>query len=238
MALRQGGGGAKRVQCAPPSPASMEALARQASLSESRMKHAVILAHPARKSLNAAIAKTYAEAAERLGHEVILRDLYAMRFDPCLHASEIPGPGAPRFRPDVVRERERLADVDVFALVYPLWFNAPPAILKGYVDRVFGMGFGFAPAFGGTEPGLQGRKLISFTTSGAPEFWMRDTGALSALTRLFDAHLGGTCGLTVVDHAHFGGMVSGITQEAFEEVMAKVRTTVAAHFRSHPPLAA
>lgn len=202
------------------------------------MKHAVILAHPARKSLNAAIARAYADAVKHLGHEVIVRDLYAMRFDPCLKAAEIPGPKAPVFRADVLQERERLADVDVFVLVYPLWFNAPPAILKGYVDRVFGMGFGFAPGFGGTEPRLKGRKLISFTTSGAPDFWMRDTGALSALMRLFDAHLGGACGLTVVDHAHFGGMVSGITDEAFAEVIAKVRTTATAHFRAHPPQAA
>ncbi len=198
------------------------------------MKHAVILAHPSRKSLNAAIARTYREAAERLGHQVVTRDLYAMRFDPCLKAAEIPGPKPPVFRPDVRREREMLADVDVFAFVYPFWFNAPPAILKGYVDRVFGLGFGFQPDFGGTKPGLAGRKLISFTTSGAPEQWVRDTGALSALTRLFDSHLGGVCGLTVVDHAHYGGMVSGISEEAFAEVIGKVRTTVSAHFRAHP----
>lgn len=198
------------------------------------MKHAVILAHPAHNSLNAAIAQTYRETVEGLGHEVLVRDLYRMRFDPLLRAPEIPGPQPPRFRPDVVRERALLADVDVFAFVYPLWFNAPPAILKGYVDRVFGMGFGFNPDFGGAKPALVGRKLISFTTSGAPDFWMRDTGALGALTRLFDSHLGGTCGLTVVDHVHFGGMVSGLTQEAVDEVLGKVRTATKAHFRAHP----
>ena len=64
---------------------------------------------------------------------------------------------------------------------------------------------------------------------------MRDTGALHDLTRLFDAHLGGTCGLDVVDHTHFGGMVSGLTQEAVDEVLAKVRTSAKAHFRAHPP---
>jgi len=198
------------------------------------VKHAVIVAHPARTSLNAAIARTYVETVEGLGDEVIVRDLYAIQFDPRLRAPEIPGPRAPKFRPDVLRERAILADVEVFAFVYPLWFNAPPAILKGYVDRVFGMGFGFKPDFGGTRPALTGRKLISFTTSGAPDFWMRDTGALSALMRLFDSHLGGTCGLTVVDHTHFGGMVSDIRPEAVEEVLAKVRTVAAAHFRPHP----
>ena len=96
------------------------------------------------------------------------------------------------------------------------------------------MGFGFKPDFGGTRPALTGRKLLSFTTSGAPDFWMRDTGALSALMRLFDSHLGGTCGLSVVDHAHFGGMVSDITPEAFEEVMTKVRSAASQHFRAHP----
>lgn len=190
------------------------------------MKHAVVLAHPARKSLNAAIAQTYRAAAEKMGHTVDLRDLYAMRFDPCLKASEIPGPKAPVFRDDVLRERARLTDVEVFAFVYPFWFNAPPAILKGYVDRVFGMGFGFKPGLGGNSPALAGRKLISFSTSGAPDHWVRDTGAMMALTRLFDDHLAGTCGLTVVNHLHFGGMVSGITEEAVGDVFSKVREAV------------
>ncbi|CAN7501172.1 NAD(P)H-dependent oxidoreductase [Phenylobacterium sp. LjRoot164] len=193
------------------------------------MKHAVILAHPAHKSLNAAIAQAYRAAAQDLGHLVEVRDLYAMRFDPCLKAAEIPGPKAPVFRADVVRERARLADVDVFAFVYPFWFNAPPAILKGYVDRIFGMGFGFEPGLGGNNPALTGRKLISFTTSGAPDRWVRDTGAM-ALTQLFDNHLSGTCGLAVVDHLHFGGMVSDITEESAADVFAKVRSAAAQHF--------
>ncbi|WP_293900279.1 NAD(P)H-dependent oxidoreductase [Phenylobacterium sp.] len=58
------------------------------------MKHAIVLAHPSRKSFNAEIARTYREVVERLGDETILRDLYAMRFDPCLKAAEIPGPKA------------------------------------------------------------------------------------------------------------------------------------------------
>jgi NAD(P)H dehydrogenase (quinone) len=200
------------------------------------MKHAVILAHPAAKSLNAAIAESYAEAVRKAGDEVVVRDLYAMGFDPCLKAEEIPGPGEPRFGRDVVDERARLADVDVFAFVYPLWFNAPPAILKGYVDRVFGMGFGFKPGFGGTEPALRGRRMISFTTSGAPDFWVKETGALETLSRLFDAHLAGVCGLEVADHLHFGGMVSDIGREAVEDVLSRVRDA-AARMASNPAAA-
>lgn len=201
------------------------------------MKHALILAHPARKSLNAAIAAAYEEEARRLGHEVVVRDLYAMHFDPCLKADEIPGRKAPKFHDDVRREREMLADADVFALVYPFWFNAPPAILKGYVDRVFGMGFGFNPGAGGNAPALVGRRLISFSTSGAPDHWVRDTGALNDLTRLFDRHLAGTCGLVVEDHVHFGGIVSDLTDVAADEILGRVKTVTNAHFRAHPPSA-
>jgi NAD(P)H dehydrogenase (quinone) len=194
------------------------------------MKHAVILAHPAADSLNAMIARTDLEALRSLGQEVLERDLYALGFDPCLKAEEIPGPDAPRFGKDVVSERALLADVDVFAFVYPLWFNAPPAILKGYVDRVFSMGFGFESTFGGTAPKLGGKRLISFTTSGAPDFWVRDTGALDTLRRLFDDHLAGVCGFTVLDHVNFGGMVSGLRQDVFDEVIEHTRATARRHF--------
>ena len=135
------------------------------------MKHAVIVAHPDARSLTRSIAEAYAKSVRALGQEVLVRDLYSMGFDPCLKASEIPSPAGFRFEADVVAERKLLADVDVFALVYPFWFNAPPAILKGYVDRVFSMGFGYEPGLGGTESLLDGKKLISFSLSGAPEHW-------------------------------------------------------------------
>lgn len=194
------------------------------------MKHAIIIAHPNPKSLTHTVAETYLKSVEGLGQQALVRDLYAMGFDPCLKASEIPTPAGFQFKADVAAERESLADVDVFAFIYPFWFNAPPAILKGYADRVFSMGFGYEPGMGGTESLLDGKKLISFTTSGAPDQWVRDTGALQTLMTLFDRHLGAMCGLQVVDHVHVGGIVSDITEEAVEDVRQGVRRAVSAHF--------
>jgi len=194
------------------------------------MKHAVILAHPKPDSLTGAVAKTYAGTLRSLGEEVIVRDLYAMGFDPCLKAQEIPGPSGYQAAADVAAERQVLANVQAFAFVYPFWFNAPPAILKGYVDRIFSMGFGYVPVFGGTEPGLQGRQLISFTSSGAPDAWVAETGALDALGRVFEGHIAAVCGLTVIDHVHFGGVVPGITEEAFEDTLEAVRAAARRHF--------
>jgi NAD(P)H dehydrogenase (quinone) len=205
------------------------------------MKHAIIIAHPNAGSLTHAVAGAYRDAVEGLGQQAIVRDLYATGFDPCLKAGEIPTAAGFQFGADVVAERKQLADADVFALVYPFWFNAAPAILKGYIDRVFSMGFGYEPGMGGTESLLDGRKLISFTTSGAPDQWVRDTGALQGLVNAFDRHLGAVCGLQVVDHVHAGGIVSDITAEAVGEVLKSVSRAVSAHFgslarREPPPL--
>jgi NAD(P)H dehydrogenase (quinone) len=162
-----------------------------------------------------------------------MRDLYGMAFDPCLKADEIPtSPGfAPRA--DVVGERLILGDTDVFALFYPFWLNAPPAMLKGYLDRVFGMGFAYGKGGGGNEPLLRGRKLISFTTSGAPTEWVMKTGALEAVRALFDEHVAAVCGLQVIEHMHFGGIVPGIRGDVVARHQQAVRDLVARQFGSH-----
>jgi NAD(P)H dehydrogenase (quinone) len=190
------------------------------------MKHAVIVAHPSPKSLTCEIANAYLTAVAELGQQVVIRDLYRVGFDPCLTAEEIPGPGGYVCPPEVQRERDLIDHVDVFAFVYPFWFNAPPAILKGYVDRVFSMGFGYEPGPGGNQSLLDGKRLISFTTSGAPDEWVRQTGALDTLAKGFDSHLAAVCGLTVADHVHIGGVTPGITAEAVRDMLETVRTAM------------
>jgi len=190
------------------------------------MKHAIIVAHPNPQGLSLEIAHAYAHAAGQLGHACVTRDLYRTGFDPCLRAEEIPGPNGYRCGADAQRERDLIADANVFAFVYPFWFNAPPAILKGYVDRVFSMGFGYEPAPGGTQPLLDGKRLISITTSGAPDHWVKETAALDTLRQGFDRHVAAVCGLTVADHLHFGGIVPGITAESVKEILDAVREAV------------
>ncbi len=186
------------------------------------MKHAVILAHPKPTSFCASIARTCARTLRALGHTVTVRDLYKMDFDPRLQAGEIPVYTGYAPAPDVVRERARLSGVDSFILVYPFWFNAPPAILKGYVDRVFSMGFGYQPASGGTEPLLAGKTLTSVSTSGAPEEWVQNTGALQALMTGFDLHLATVTGLKMGEHLHLGGIHSSLSRDAARAMLDQV----------------
>lgn len=188
------------------------------------MKHAVIVAHPRRNSFTLAVAEAWAEAARAAGAEAVVRDLYRMGFDPLLHEDELPDHEGYAPRPDVVEERRVIGDADAFVLVYPLWFNATPAMLKGYLDRVFGLGFGYSPqSGGGNRPLLPGRLLVSFTSSGAPQHWVESSGAWAAMQAHFDRHLADVCGFEIAGRYNFGGVHAGIREDAVAQRLEEVR---------------
>lgn len=194
------------------------------------MKHAVIFAHPRPKSFTGSVAHAYAAKARSLGHQVVTRDLYGINFSPALREEELPF--TPDFAPgaDVAAERLLLADVDVFALFYPFWLNAPPAMLKGYLDRVFGFGFAYGK-HGHSVPLLQGRSLITFSSSGAPDYWLRETGAMEAIGKLFDRYFAELCGMDFLEHVHFGGIVPMIRDDAVLTRLQQVEAVVEKHFK-------
>lgn len=195
------------------------------------MKHALIIGHPNPESFTKGMAAAYADALSKAGDEAEIRDLYEIGFDPCMRASELPGLHGYAPAPDVVAERERLADVDVFVFFYPLWFNGPPAIVKGYMERVFGMGFGYGERRGGANPPLlSGRRMLSFSSSGAPAEWLHRQDSWEAIRILFDRHFAAVCGLVELDHIHFGGIHPGMAAHVFENAAARVRETVARLF--------
>ena len=194
------------------------------------MKHAIIIAHPKLESFTASVAQAYARACDAKGHALTVRDLYRMGFDPCLKPSELPF--EPSFRPgsDVAAERTILQDCDVFAFFYPLWLNAPPAILKGYLERVFGYGFAYGAGGRSYNPLLAGRKLISFSSSGAPLDWLEQTGSLGAVRTLFDQYFAKLCGMTVLDHVHVGNVTPGASAYFVQARLEDVGRIVERHF--------
>ena len=197
---------------------------------------ALIVAHPRRRSFTVAMAEAFAEAARAAGAEVVERDLYRPRFDPRLRAEEMPDHLGAAVRPDVAREREAIAGADIFAFFYPLWFNATPAMMKGYVDRVFGMDFGYtARRHGGNQPMLGGRKMITFTSSGAPQDWVERSGAWASMQAHFDEHFAAMTGLEIIGHHNIGGVGGGMRRDVVdrhrEEVAARARRIAAVYRR-------
>ncbi len=192
-------------------------------MSDAALRIAVIVAHPRRRSFTVTMAEAFAEAAREAGAEVTERDLYRLRFDPRLRAEEMPDHFGAQVRPDVARERQAIAGAEVFAFFYPLWFNATPAMMKGYVDRVFGMDFGYsARQHGGNQPMLRGRKMATFTSSGAPQDWVERSGAWAAMQKHFDEHFAAMTGMEIVGRYNVGGVVGGMRREAVDRHRADV----------------
>ena len=145
----------------------------------------VVHAHPEPKSFNGAMTRTAVAALTGAGHAVRVSDLYAMRFDPVsdrrnfttvrdpdfynqqveeLHANEADG-----FVPEIAAELDKLVWCDTLILQFPLWWFGLPAIMKGWVDRVFAMGrtYGFGQWY---DQGIfRGRRAMCAVTTGAPE---------------------------------------------------------------------
>ena len=120
------------------------------------MQAHIVLAHPEPQSFNAHLAAVAREALMAQGWGVTVSDLYAMGFDPCEGPTYYPDRADPaRFDaqseqrhasatgtlpPEVTAEIARLDAADLVILQYPMWWHLPPAMLKGWFDRVFAYG--------------------------------------------------------------------------------------------------
>ncbi len=105
------------------------------------MKIVVILGHPQKGSFNHAIAEMAVDTLRSEGHEIIYHDLYEEGFEPVVTSEEIPK-GA---RLDAVIEKHcrHIADADGIIIVHPNWWGTPPAIMKGWIDRVIRPGVAY-----------------------------------------------------------------------------------------------
>src|SRR5690606_20395282 len=122
----------------------------------------------------------------RAGHEVTVSDLYAEGFNPVAGRHDFTTTRDPTrfhyqseqahaarhggFAPDIAREQARIAAADLLILQFPLWWGGVPAILKGWGERVFAYGWGYADGLRFDKGVFRGRRaMISMTTGGTTE---------------------------------------------------------------------
>ncbi len=135
------------------------------------MNISVIVAHPNPGSFNHAIAQAASAELKQHGHAVTFHDLHTERFDPILRFEEIPM-DAP-LPPALEAQSREIAAADGVIVVHPNWWSQPPAILKGWLDRVLRPGvaykFGTGPHGEGIIIGLlKAKAAIVFVTSNTP----------------------------------------------------------------------
>ena len=132
----------------------------------------VILGHPCQGSFNHAIAETVVQALQDCGHTVRYHDLYDEGFDPLLPCEEIPR-GA-LLDPVIERHCDEISEADGIVIVHPNWWGQPPAILKGWIDRILRVGVAYEFEEGDSGEGvpiglLNAGTALVFNTANTPE---------------------------------------------------------------------
>lgn len=136
------------------------------------MKILVILAHPNSESFNHAIAQTAINTLSNKNHEIVFHDLYAEKFNPILPLSEfLPGN---KLSKNIKKHCEDITSSNGIIIIHPNWWGQPPAILKGWIDRVLRPKIAYKFQEGdkgeGIPAGLLNMKnAIVFNTSNTPE---------------------------------------------------------------------
>lgn len=127
----------------------------------------VVVAHPRRDSLTAHIAELATHRLTAAGYRIDLLDLHAENFDPRMTAADLPewGNREKAYSPEVEDHMRRILAADVIVAVFPVYWIQVPAILKGWIDRVWNYGF----AYGRSKPRLADKQMLWLGLAGAAD---------------------------------------------------------------------
>lgn len=197
------------------------------------MNHLIVVAHPSETSFTMSLARNYVVELERLGHSQHTHDLYRMGFDPILSAQELaPVSTEHPARADVVKAQNDIRSADVLTVIYPLWWMSMPAMMKGYIDRVFARGFAYDSHDGIVRGLLSGKRAVLITVSGAPLPLLVSSGRWNAVQMLQDTHILRSSGFDLLEHLHFDEVAPDLSKDAAEQHMARARSCAQQHFPS------
>ncbi|HEX9934509.1 MAG TPA: NAD(P)H-dependent oxidoreductase [bacterium] len=195
------------------------------------MAISVILAHPDRYGFNHAIAVAAIEELKRNGHAAFFHDLYEEGFDPVLPSGEIPK-GAPLPAHLEAHCRE-IASAEGIIVIHPNWWGMPPAVMKGWIDRVLRPETAYRFVEGDKGEGvpiglLKAKAAVVFNTSNtSPE---REAGVFKdPLDTLWKNCIFGVCGVKKVHRETFGIVVTS-TEGKRLKWLERVQTVVNKYF--------
>ena len=170
----------------------------------------ILLAHPNPASFNHAVCRALLEGLQEAGAYYEVNDLYATGFNPLMAGEDFNQfEDGGRLPADVLAEQAKVDRADCLALIYPVWWNDVPAVLKGWLDRVLSKGWAYdITADGHFMPLLKLKKVIILNTADNPLELLEAVG-LNDAARLTKAE--GTfafCGAVDIDHRILGEVSS------------------------------
>ncbi len=187
------------------------------------MRYLIVYAHPNPKSFNHAIKEKVEARLKREGAQYDVRDLYGLGFDPVLKGSDFIGFKQGKLPDDISKEQGFIKNADTLIFIHPVWWFGQPAVLKGYIDRVFSFGFAYTADEKGLRGLLNGKKAVILNTTGGSEADYKDKGFKDALGKTMDIGTFGLCGIEVKLHKFFHA-VPAVSNEAREKMLQEIDT--------------
>ena len=194
------------------------------------MNISIILAHPNPESFNHAIANTAAETLRQNGHQVILHDLCQEQFPPLLPAAELQTKA--KLDPVIAGHCREITRADGIIIVHPNWWGMPPAILKGWIDRVLRMGIAYRFVANDKGEGvaqglLRAGRAVVFNTANTPDDREKELFG-DPLETLWKKCVFDLCGVKNVQRRNFTVVITS-TPEQRAGWLEEVRQIVAGH---------
>ena len=131
----------------------------------------IIYAHPNPTSFNTAILKQVKDSLSK-SHNISVLDLYAEGFDPVLRFDEVNKRRDLAQVSDMKKYRDLISEANHLIFIFPIWWSGMPAILKGFIDRVFVAGFAYSYKKTGLSGYLNGKSAWIITTHNTPALLM------------------------------------------------------------------
>ena len=167
------------------------------------MKNLIVYAHPNSGSLNHFFKQTVLESLQESGEEIAVRDLNEINFNPVLSLEDINGQRMGTVADDVKTEQDFITWADRIIFIYPIWWTGMPAIMKGYIDRVFSYGFAYRYDQGIQKGLLTGKKTIIINSHGKSNAEYEAMGMDKALILTSDTGIFTYSGLEIQQHFYF-----------------------------------
>ena len=174
------------------------------------MRVLIVHAHYEPKSFTSAMRDAAVDELTRLGHDVTVSDLYAMAFDPVAKKADFGDPSRPDYTvysleqrhchangslsPDIAAEVRKLVEADLLILSFPVFWFSVPAIMKGWIDRVFLSGIVYGGKRFYDRGGLRGKKALVAVTIGSREHMFGSDAVHGPLEAMMSHLLRGTLG--------------------------------------------
>lgn len=169
------------------------------------MKYLIVYSNPDEKSFSYDIKETAKNFLKSKGHQVEVRDLYKIGFDPVLREKEIDEFEKGIFSRDVQEEQAYIRWADAVIFIFPIWWGIP-AMMKGYIDKIFSYGFAYTATPQGLKGQLNGKSVFRFSPMRTLNETYDQNGMKAALITTIDKGIFEFAGMKVIDSKLFGGI--------------------------------